>query len=112
MVEATARGVAVNPVSSRHDEVRAIRLEYQHNDREEVLAFATGRVGWRYEFFNAFICGLRHVFPGFVQIKIGNQVICSELVAEALERAGFGWGKDTALVSPGDLAERLGLPRR
>ncbi len=112
MVEATARGVAVNTVSSRHDEVRAIRLEYQHNDREEVLAFATGRVGWRYGFFNAFICGLRHVFPGFVQIKIGNQVICSELVAEALERAGFGWGKDTALVSPGDLAERLGLPRR
>ncbi|MDQ3690873.1 MAG: hypothetical protein M3406_12740 [Chloroflexota bacterium] len=111
MVEATARGVAVNPVSSRNDEVRVVRLEYQDNDREDVLAFATGRVGWRYGFFNAFICGVRHVFPGVVQIKVGNQVICSELVAEALERAAFDWGKDTALVSPGDLAERLGLPR-
>lgn len=112
MIEATARGVAVNPTSSRQDEMRVVRLAYEHNDKEEVLAFAAGRVGWRYGFFNAFMCGLRHVFPGAVQIKIGNQVICSELVAEALERAAFDWGKDTALVSPGDLAERLGLPRR
>ena len=74
--------------------------------------FAAGRVGLRYGFFNAFFCGFRHLFPGIVQIKLGNQVICSELVAESLERAGYDWGKDTALVSPGDLAQELNLPRR
>lgn len=112
MVEATARGVRVNPVAARTDERRAIRLRYCGNDRTEVLAFAAGRVGLRYGFFNAFWCGLRHVFPGTIQIKFGNQVICSELVAESLERAGYDWRKDTALVSPGDVAEQLGLPRR
>lgn len=112
MVEATARGVAVNRVDSRTDEMRSVRLHYHHDDKEQVLAFAAGRVGMRYGFFNAFFCGLRHVFPGVVQVKFGNQVICSELVAESLERAGYDWGKDTALVSPGDLAQHLGLPRR
>jgi hypothetical protein len=112
MVEATARGVAVNRVDSRADEMRSVRLHYHHDDKEQVLAFAAGRVGLRYGFFNAFFCGLRHVFPGVLQIEIGNQVICSELVAESLERAGYDWGKDTALVSPGDLAQQLGLPRR
>lgn len=112
MVEATARGVEVNRVDSRADEMRSVRLHYHHNDQDDVLAYATGRVGTKYGFFNAFFCGLRHVFSGAVQIKIGNQVICSELVAESLERAAFNWGKDSALVSPGDLAEHLGLPRR
>ena len=111
-VEATARGVTDSRVDSRTDEMRSVRLHYHHDDKEQVLAYAAGRVGMKYSFFNAFFCGLRHVFPGVVQIKFGNQVICSELVAESLERAGFDWGKDSALVSPGDLAEQLGLPRR
>lgn len=111
MVEATARGVTDSRVDSRTDEMRSVRLHYHHDDKEQVLAYAAGRVGMKYSFFNAFFCGLRHVFPGVVQIKFGNQVICSELVAESLERAGFDWGKDSALVSPGDLAEHLGLPR-
>lgn len=112
MIEATARGVTASDVDSRHDERRSVRLRYEPKDLEQVLAYAAGRVGTRYGFFNAFFCGLRHVFPGALVIKIGNQVICSELVAESLERAGYDWGKDTALVSPGDLAEKLGLPRR
>lgn len=112
MVEATARGVMDSRVDSRHDEMRSVRLLYHHDDKEQVLAYAAGRVGIKYGFFNAFFCGLRHVFPGALQIKIGNQVICSELVAESLERAGYYWGKDTALVSPGDLAQQLGLPRQ
>ncbi len=112
MVEATARGVAVNRVDSRNDEMRPIRLRYDGNDRTEVLAFAAGRVGLRYGWFTAFFCGFRHVFPGAAQIKFGNQVICSELVAESLERAGYDWRKDTALVSPGDVAEQLGIARQ
>jgi hypothetical protein len=112
MVEATtSRGVQVNPVASRHDELRTVHLTYQGNDEDEVLAYAAARVGVRYGFVNAFFCGLRHLFPGALVLKIGNQVICSELVAESLERAGFDWGKDSALVTPGDVARKLGVPR-
>ncbi len=112
MVQATAsKGVEANPVASRTDELRIVRMTYDGNDREDVLAYAQRRVGIRYGFLTAFMIGLRHVFPGALILKFGDQVICSELVAEALERAAFDWGKDSATVSPGDIAEKLGVPR-
>ena len=125
MVEATSKGVAVNPIEST-DEITVIParpwrwhrclspncdLIYEGNDLEEVLAWNTARVGWKYGYLNAAICGLRSMWPGF-QIKIGKQAICSEIVAESLERAGHDWGKDSALVSPGDVAEHFGVARK
>lgn len=109
MVEATSKGVTVGPIASM-DEIAVAVPAYLGNDLEEVLAWATARVGWKYGYLNAFICGLRSVFPG-LQIKQSKAIICSELVSEALERAGHDFGKDTALVSPGDLAEYFGVPR-
>ena len=121
MVEATSSGVRINPRRSA-DQILAVLADcrdraneceghYSGNDQWEVLNFAVGRVGWRYGYFNAFWCGLRHVIPGAAHIKQGKTIICSELVAEALERAGHDFGKDSALVSPGDLAEHFGVPR-
>jgi hypothetical protein len=113
MVEATAsRGVQVNPTRSRTDEMRIVRMAYDGNDGEDVLAYARRREGIRYGFLTAFMVGFRHVFPGALILKRGDQVICSELVAEALERAAFDWGKDSATVSPGDIAQKLGVPRQ
>jgi uncharacterized protein YycO len=112
-VEATSSGVKVSDYSGT-DEVIGVRLVGLYDDaddRDDVLAYAAGRVDTRYGYFNAFWCGLRHVFPGTIQIKFGDSVICSELVAESLSRAGFSCGKDAALVSPGDLAVALGIPR-
>ena len=42
----------------------------------------------------------------------GKTIICSELVSEALARAGHDFDKDYALVSPGDLAEHFGVGRK
>lgn len=128
MVEATSGGVRVTPIASRDEITRILALgemdcglnttfaqrtcigSYVGNDLEDVLAWATGRVGRKYGYLNAFMCGLRNVIPG-LQVKQGNEVICSELVAEALERAGHDFGKDSALVSPGDLATHFGVAR-
>lgn len=122
MVEAVSGGVKVNPARSsdqitvvdavciRDDELDCGGF-YMGNDLEETLAWATGRVGWKYGSLNAFWCGFRNVFPGAAHIKHGGTIICSELVAEALARAGHDFDKDYALVSPGDLAEHFGLPR-
>lgn len=118
MVEAVSTGVRVNPVRSTDEITVAANIcdldkidGYYDNDLEEVLAWATGRVGLRYGYLNAFWCGLRNVFPG-LQVKQASAIICSELVAEALERSGHDFKKDSALVSPGDLAEHFGVPRR
>ena len=127
MVEATNRDVVVSPIASA-DEIRVVGFvpdlpvplcgkpnhlnAYHGNDLEETLAWSTGRVGWKYGYGNAFWCGLRNLFPGLAHIKHGKTIICSELVADALQRAGHDWQKDPALVSPGDLAEHFGVPRR
>ena len=129
MIEATNRGVVVSPIRSS-DEIRVIPAtevgeidcalippgvcdaRYFGNDKEEALAVAAAAVGTKYGYFNAFWCGLRNLIPGAAHIKTGKTIICSELVALALMYAGHRWDKDTALVSPGDLAEHFGVPRK
>jgi hypothetical protein len=132
MVEATSKGVAVNPIWSS-DEIHRVSIpswdldlpvndfaypacsdgldSYRGNDLEEVLAWSTGRVGWRYGYLTAALCGLRNMVPGWAIVQ-DRAVICSQLVGEALERAGHDFGKSTEKVSPGDLAEHFGVPRR
>ena len=128
MVEAVSSGVRVNPIASVDEITRVENFgaamfgcmdgdptcvnSYIGDDLEQVLAWSTARVGWRYGYGNAFWTGLRNLFPGIVHVKHGKSIICSELVAEALERAGHDFGKDSALVSPGDLAEHFGVPRK
>ena len=130
MVEATNRGVVVSPVKSA-DEITVIPMRFQANAAlcggphglpvtarywgpktlEQVLAWATARVGWRYGYVTAALCGLRNMFPGFSIVQ-DKALICSQAVAEALERAGHDFSKSSEKVSPGDLAEHFGVPRR
>ena len=125
MVEATNRGVSVNRIAST-DEIRVVPLSdrrmsvvctdlfgpfYGGNDLEETLAWAAGRVGWKYGYVTAALCGLRNMFPGWSIVQ-DKAVICSQLVSEALERAGHDFWKSTEKVSPGDLAEHFGVSRR
>lgn len=118
VVEATSDGVKVSPLPDPNrlpDETTlTIPVAYDDDeDREDAMAYAAGRVGTEYGELNAFVCGLRNVLPGRLQVKWGDTVICSELVAEALVRAGHpGIDKDPALYSPGDLADLFGAPRK
>ena len=125
MVEATAKGVSVNPIRSSDEIFRMTPqldfegpcpgqmcgMPYHGDDLEQVLAWSTGRVGWKYGYVTAALCGLRNMFPGWSIVQ-DKAVICSQLVSEALERAGHDFGKSTEKVSPGDLAEHFGVPRK
>ena len=125
MVEATSVGVRVSKIESFDDIFRITPnpdfegpcpgqmcgIPYRDNDLEEVLAWGTGRVGWKYGYVTAALCGLRNMFPGWSIVQ-DRAVICSQLVSEALERAGHDFGKSTEKVSPGDLAEHFGVSRR
>ena len=112
MVEANSVGVSITKIEWSLDDITIAYPSYYGNDREESIKFCTDRVGWSYGYVNAFMCGLRNLFPGIAHLKIQRNMICSELVAAALERAGHDFKKDAALVSPGDLAEHLGIPRK
>lgn len=110
-VEATGAGVVVTEWGRTTDEVTVCPVWYTDpDDLMDTLGWATARVGTKYGYLNAVVCGLRNMLPG-LQIKDGGTVICSELVAEALRQSGRYLGKDAALVSPGDLADYFHVPR-
>lgn len=113
-IEATAQGVKRSWLSDGEtDEILVVRPGYADaEDAWSAVSWAYARVGFPYSYWNAFMCGLNRVLSTWhVAIKTTDAIICSELVAEALERAGYDFGKDSSQVSPGDLATALGIAR-
>ena len=94
MVEATSVGVRVSKIES-FDDIRVVNqsavsegwfcevgkydLCYSGNDLEEVLAWATGRVGWKYGYVTAALCGLRNMFPGWSIVH--DKAVCDLFAA-------------------------------
>lgn len=111
--EATSEGVRVSPWGSTKDQTSVVTPHWDdEEDKLTAIAWAQARVGLRYGYGNAIMCGVNNVLVGLgVVVKQTDAIICSELVAEALTRAGWDFGKDPSTVSPGDLAEALGLDR-
>ena len=110
--EATDQGVRLTKLGTSTDQVWQIPVEYtDDDDRFAACNWAMARVGTRYGYWQAFMCGFNAVFQGLgIVIKKTDAVICSELVAESLWRAGHtAIRKDPALVSPGDLAKAFGV---
>ena len=113
--EATNAGVVLTELGTSTDEVLLVPVVYDDDeDRFTACNWAAARVGTRYGFWQAFMCGANNLLVGLgLVIKRTDAVICSELCSESLIRAGHpAIYKDPALMSPGDLAERLGAPRR
>jgi uncharacterized protein YycO len=113
--EATSEGVVVSAYGSSTDEVVKIPVRYDDDeDRFTACNWAAARVGTRYGFGQAFMCGANNLLVGLgLIIKRTDAVICSEMVGESLWRAGHPKiTKDPALISPGDLAQALGAPRK
>ena len=113
--EATDKGVVLTELGISSDEVLLVPVIYDdEEDRFTACNWAAARVGTRYGFWQAFMCGANNLLVGLgLVIKRTDAVICSEMCAESLWRAGHpAMTKDPSLVSPGDLAEALGVPRR
>ena len=112
--EATDRGVVLSQLGTSMDETLVVPVTYDdESSRFAACNWAAARVGTRYGFWQAFMCGLNNLLVGLgLVIKRTDAVICSELCSEALWRADHpAIRKDPALISPGDLAEALGAPR-
>ena len=105
VIESTTRGVRRSTAIARGEETAIARIGLL--DPSRVLGFARERVGKSYGFLDILSIGLGLLTGGKLVFVLDGSYICSQLVAEALERAGYDWPRDAASMSPGDLAQFL-----
>lgn len=74
-------------------------------DRKEMVDFANRQVGDKYDWLEICSIAINCLFGGSISIKFNASHICSGLAGEALERAGFDFGREAADLMPADLAE-------
>jgi len=113
IVEANPTGVAVSPVTEYPKIAWNMHEELTDEQRAKIVAHANSAVGRPYNFGIIFMLALRalgvKIFPKkFISyLAKHNGYICSELVAECYEVAGYPICPEADLCNPGDLAERL-----
>ena len=115
IIEARPTGVKFGSIKE-YPNIAWNQHEYGLTDekRTKIVNFAIDQIGKPYGYFDIFlilfrILGLK-LPPAKFWVKLARRqgYICSELVAEAYGSAGYTLsGKPDALVTPGDLAERL-----
>lgn len=115
IVEARPTGVTIS-TADQYEVLAYNQHEHAITDahREKIVSYALEQVGKPYGFLDIFVIflrifGLRVPFPSFwAKLSLRKGYICSELVAETYDKAGFVLiNKHTSIVTPGDLAERL-----
>lgn len=109
IIEATHKGVTRGNISQYKGreyiivtpKVRGI------DDITEMMEFAEWAVGKPYGFLTIVGLGIWAIFGGKFDVSLDGTIICSGLVARALERAGYIFDRDPSRVAPGDLARHF-----
>lgn len=106
LIEALAGGVAQTNISKyKNEEYLVVRVKANHEDRMQAVNYAGHALGLRYGFIEALslgfslITGLKYVFTS------SEELICSGLVAAALERTWAVFDRPCNHMAPADLAE-------
>lgn len=106
IVEALGTGVAKRSI---HDydptQYTVVRIDASDADRLEAATFATSSIGAHYGWVTIVSLGLSLVTGGKFAFAIDGQLICSGLVARALERTTAIFKHDPARIMPAELAE-------
>ena len=106
IVEALGTGVAKRSI---HDydptQYTVVRIEASDEDRLEAATFATSSIGARYGWVTIVSLAFSLVTGGKFAFAIDGQLICSGLVARALERTTAIFKHDPARIMPAELAE-------
>lgn len=107
MIEAVGKGVRKGSLAAYPDHI-IIPSRLSPEDTAQALAFAESCVGTEYGYLTAASIGLNLLVPWFIHFQSGDTLICSQLVARALEHGGWICPKlDTSHVMPSDLAKWL-----
>ena len=106
IVEALGTGVAKRSI---HDydptQYTVVRIDASDEDRLEAATFATSSIGARYGWVTIVSLALSLLTGGKFAFAIDGQLICSGLVARALERTTAIFKHDPARIMPAELAE-------
>jgi uncharacterized protein YycO len=112
-VSADPTGVKLVNIADYKDIAWNRHEQLTDEQREHIAKNALSFVGRPYDFFTIAllalrILGLKLNLPLFTYLAKKDGFICSELVAEAYDKAGVALlNKPDYLIVPGDLAERL-----
>jgi uncharacterized protein YycO len=105
IVEALGTGVAKRSI---HDydptQYTVVRIDASTEDRLEAATFATSSIGARYGWVTIVSIAFSLVTGGKFAFAIDGQLICSGLVARALERTTAIFKHDPARIMPAELA--------
>ena len=106
IVEALGTGVAKRSI---HDydptQYTVVRIDASDEDRLEAATFATSSIGARYGWVTIVSLAFSLLTGGKLAFAIDGQLICSGLVARALERTTAIFKHDPARIMPAELAE-------
>jgi hypothetical protein len=106
LVEALGTGVAERSI---HDydptQYTVVRIRASDEDRAEAAAFARACVGAKYGQVSIVSIAISLITGGTFAFAIDGQLICSGLVARALERTTAIFKHDPARIMPAELAE-------
>ncbi len=106
LIEALAHGVVRGTLDAYPDHQI---VSYPCANPELAYKFVESCLGDKYGYLTDLSIGLDLLTPKFIHFKSGKTLICSELVARALEHVGWISPKlDTSHVMPSDLAEYFG----
>jgi uncharacterized protein YycO len=112
LVEAESRGVIRRNLSEYTDrEYHLVRLgdSADDRDRRQVAAFAESLVGQPFGFLDMFSVGLSLLTGAKVNVSYESHLMCSALVARALERTSVIFADEPSHMLPADLARHYGV---
>lgn len=104
IIQAQANGVRYGTLGTG----RVVNLQgISPEDRLEIVDYAKQKVNATRYGFVAFVSIAVNLITGFrLRVSYDRTLICSALVAGALERAGVVWPIDSEFVTPADLAAK------
>ena len=112
LVEAESRGVIRSPLSKYEpEEYHLVDLgkSADERDRKQVAAFAESLVGQPFGFLDMFSVGLSLFTGAKINVSYASHLMCSALVARALERTDAIFQDEPSHMLPADLARYYGV---
>jgi uncharacterized protein YycO len=110
VVEAHFQGVRRVPfavATGPKEPYRLVPVPMSPEDRREIITYGESVVGEEYGVLQILGIALSLLTAGKLAIGENRHLICSQLVACALERAGYIWDRDPSEITPADVARAL-----
>jgi len=110
LIEALGPGVQRNTLKAYHGtQYTVVHIDASDEDRREMVAFAEHYVGGRYDWATIISITLSLLTGAKFSFGFPGQLICSGLVARALERTAAIFDDEPSHVMPAELAKMFGV---